>query len=122
MGPGKYCHFGLAEGLGWVMKHLSEVPMLLLINVNIDGLPLTKSTSDQFWPVLCQVINCGKSQPFLIGVYYGKTKALCANTFLEPTVSDINTVLNEGISMEGHRVAVKLAAIVCDAPAKAYVL
>lgn len=72
--------------------------------------------------VLCKVVNSGKSEPFRIGVNYGKTKTLCANTFLEPTVSDINTVLNEGISMEGHRVSVKRAAVVCDAPTKAYVL
>ncbi|EEC16920.1 hypothetical protein IscW_ISCW024764, partial [Ixodes scapularis] len=103
-------------------EHLGEVPVLLVTNVNIDGLPITTSTSDQFWPVLCQVMNCGESEPCSIEVYYGKTKARYANTFLEPTVSDMNTVLNEGISVEGYRVSIKLAAIVCDAPAEAYVL
>ncbi|CAN7984520.1 unnamed protein product, partial [Ixodes hexagonus] len=122
MGAGKYCHFGLAVGLQHALTHLDETPDHLLININIDGLPLSKSTKDQFWPVLCQVINCGPSAPFPIGVYYGKAKLVCVNTFLQPFVADTNQVLSEGVLLKGKLVPVKLAAIVCDAPARAYIL
>lgn len=40
MGAGKYCHFGLAAGLQHSLAHLHETPDHILININVDGLPL----------------------------------------------------------------------------------
>ncbi|CAN7949918.1 unnamed protein product, partial [Ixodes hexagonus] len=122
MGAGKYCHFGLEAGLQDTLKHARDIPDIITINVNIDGLPLTKSTRDQFWPILCQVKNCGKCDVFPIGVYYGKSKAVCSEAFLRPAVLDINQVLSEGVVLRGKHVRVELAGLVCDAPAKSYVL
>ncbi|CAN7944463.1 unnamed protein product, partial [Ixodes pacificus] len=121
-GAGKYCHFGLKEGLEDTLKHLHVVPDSIGININIDGLPLTKSTRDQFWPILCQVTNCGECDVFPIGVYYGKSKAVCSEAFLRPAVLDINDVLRVGVVLKGRHIRVKLAAVICDAPAKSYVL
>ncbi|CAN7943221.1 unnamed protein product [Ixodes pacificus] len=122
MGAGKYCHFGLKEGLEDTLKRARSVPDVITINVNIDGLPLTKSTRDQFWPVLCHVTNCGKCDPFPIGVYYGKSKAVCAEEFLRPAVSDIIEALSDGLIFKGRHLRIELSALICDAPAKSYVL
>ncbi|KAM7307871.1 hypothetical protein ISCGN_011507, partial [Ixodes scapularis] len=122
MGAGKYCHFGVKEGLDDTLKRARFVPDVIKINVNIDGLPLTKSTRDQFWPVLCHVTNCGKCDPFPIGVYYGKSKAVCAEEFLRPAVSDIIEALSDGLIFKGRHLRIELSALICDAPAKSYVL
>ncbi|CAN7951930.1 unnamed protein product, partial [Ixodes pacificus] len=122
MGAGKYCHFGLKEGLEDTLKRARSVPDVITINVNIDGLPLTKSTRDQFWPVLCHVTNCGKCDPFPIGVYYGKSKAVCAEEFLRPAVSDIIEALSDGLIFKGRHLRIELSALIGDAPAKSYVL
>ncbi|CAN7937837.1 unnamed protein product [Ixodes hexagonus] len=123
MGAGKYCPFGLKEGLEDTLKRARSVPDdFIAININIDGLPLTKSTRDQFWPILCHVTNCGKCDPFPIGVYYGKSKAVCAREFLRSAVSDINETLSEGLIFQGRQLRIKLSALIFDAPAKSYVL
>ncbi|CAN8028629.1 unnamed protein product [Ixodes persulcatus] len=122
MCTGKYCHFGFMEGLRLSLKNVSRIPDTLEFIVNVDGLPLTKSTTDQFWPILCCVRNCGKLDPFPVGVFYGQCKALDANIFLEPFVAELKEALEQGVLIEGKVVNVELSAIVCDAPAKSYIL
>ncbi|KAF0741272.1 Uncharacterized protein FWK35_00022220 [Aphis craccivora] len=45
--PGMYYHFGLSTGiLRFASSKLSEIQVF----VSVDGLPLTKNTSCQYWP------------------------------------------------------------------------
>ncbi|EEC07483.1 hypothetical protein IscW_ISCW024358 [Ixodes scapularis] len=114
------CHFGFVEGLRYFLKNVSRVQNTLEFIVNVNGLPLTKSTTDQFWPNLCCLRNCGKLDPFPVGVFYGQCKALDANIFLEPFVAELKEALEQGALIEGKVVNVEISAIVCDAPAKSY--
>ncbi|XP_075534449.1 uncharacterized protein LOC142568328 isoform X1 [Dermacentor variabilis] len=122
MGSGQYCHFGLTEGLQEALKNVLPVPDPLILHVNVDGLPLTKSTRDQFWPILCRAANCESSKPFPIGIYYGQSKALQPNTFLQQFVFDLKIALHHGVTVGSQLIHVELGAIICDAPAKAYIL
>lgn len=46
--PGEYCHVGLLKGVEFIVKHMSTVPeSVIKISVNIDGLPLSKSSPKQ---------------------------------------------------------------------------
>lgn len=99
MGSGKYFHFWLSEGLQCSIRHLKNLRNVIVIDITFDGLPLTQCTTDQFYPVLCKTMNCGASEPFPIGVYYGKGKAFCYIAFLEPSVIDLKKVLSEGIQI-----------------------
>ena len=47
---------------------------LLHIIMNIDGLPLFKSTKAQFWPILCTVSNLVPREVVVVGIFYGKKK------------------------------------------------
>ncbi|XP_064468847.1 uncharacterized protein LOC135383219 [Ornithodoros turicata] len=120
IGGGKYCHFGVASGLQHVLKN-SETPHIISVAINIDGLPLTKSTKAQLWPILCHIINC-KSAPFPVGLFFGHSKPHDSNEYLRPFVDDMNSVLASGVQIHGVQVPVKLAAFICDAPARAYIL
>ncbi|CAN7995161.1 unnamed protein product, partial [Ixodes pacificus] len=88
MDSSHYCHLGLSEGLRAALQPVRNIPDPIILHVNVDGLPLTKSTRDQFWPILCQAANCEGSDPFPVGVYHGQCKALQSNVFLRPFVSD----------------------------------
>ncbi|CAN7976054.1 unnamed protein product [Ixodes persulcatus] len=122
LGGGHYCHFGLAAGLVDTLQALKTFPECLYLQINIDGLPLTKSTRDQFWPILCRVANCGNGCPFPVGVFCGQSKPEDPNLFMQAFVRDMVSLLETGILINGSRVAVRLTQIICDAPAKAYVL
>lgn len=121
MGSGQYCHFGLSESIEAALRNVA-VPDTVMLHVNVDGLPLTKSTRDQFWPILCRAANCEGSKPFPIGIYYGQCKALDHNAFLQQFVSDLKVALQQGITIGNKVIRVELAAIICDAPAKSYIL
>lgn len=43
----------------------------IIIDVNMDGLPITKSTRLKFWPVLGRLVHTD-NDPFLIGLYVGE--------------------------------------------------
>ncbi|CAN7998164.1 unnamed protein product, partial [Ixodes hexagonus] len=122
IGGGQYRHFGLAPELEHNLRNVEHLPSVLHLNINIDGLPLRKSTKEQFWPILCQVTNCGSGTPFPVGVFYGLSKALEANEFLRPLVDDSNASLDSGVTIRNPTHQVKLMAFVCDAPARAYIL
>nr|XP_054920566.1 uncharacterized protein LOC126517391 [Dermacentor andersoni]XP_054920567.1 uncharacterized protein LOC126517391 [Dermacentor andersoni]XP_054920568.1 uncharacterized protein LOC126517391 [Dermacentor andersoni] len=116
MGSGQYCHFGLTEGLQEALKNVLPVPNPLILHANVDGL------RDQFWPILCRAANCESSKPFPIGIYYGQSKALQPNTFLQQFVFDLKIALHHGVTVGSQLIRVELGAIICDAPAKAYIL
>jgi len=75
---GNYCHFGVANGIqntfqqGYFNDNYESKEISL--QVNIDGLPLFKSTNYQLWPILGMVMNLSVKQPFTIGVYGGNHK------------------------------------------------
>lgn len=61
MPPGKFQHFDVAAALLKVLEAMvaagKEIPNVLYILVNIDGIPLSKSSSSDFWPILFKVLG-----------------------------------------------------------------
>lgn len=119
---GKYCHFGLKGGLERYLHCSVELPDSVLLSFNIDGLLLSKSSKDQFWPIMAQAKDRGNNVPSLVGVFYGKCKPLEANGFLKAFVDKLQELLQQSVPVRDKMVTVRLGAIVCDAPAKAFIL
>ncbi|XP_076342244.1 uncharacterized protein LOC143242660 [Tachypleus tridentatus] len=69
---GLYHHFGISKGINQ-MLYPESIPGVkkLLLQINIDGLPLFKSSKLQFWPILGMLDHKGLKQPFLIGLFRG---------------------------------------------------
>lgn len=44
------------------------------LQINIDGLPIFKSTQHQFWSILGRFINTDQKEPFIIGIFSGTSK------------------------------------------------
>ncbi|KAB0803122.1 hypothetical protein PPYR_00092 [Photinus pyralis] len=122
---GRYAHFGVYEQLkDSIVKHYpkNQYPTEVNLLINIDGLPLSKSSAIQFWPILCAILSSEfYTTPFPIGIFEGNTKPDDVNQFLKKFVDETNTILQSGIILDHKTIVVKLHAIVCDAPAKAYV-
>lgn len=59
MPPGRYHHFGFGKGLKILLDslRLSRPPEKIEIYWNNDGLPLTKSTTKKFIPILARLVN-----------------------------------------------------------------
>lgn len=91
------------------------------ISVNIDGLPLPKSSGSQFWPILIKINELEKLRPFPIDVYHGETKPNNSNIFLLRFVEEMK-MLQNGLRLHDKIVKIRISKIFCDAPAKSFVL
>lgn len=120
MAPGNYCHFGLAAGLQHSLRNVERLPAVLSLTFNIDGLPLSKSSKTQLWPIQCMVSGCNEA-PFVVGAFAGNSKPTSSNDFLRAFVEELQTLLLHGLTINDSVVQVKLEAIICDAPARAFI-
>ncbi|KAJ8966529.1 hypothetical protein NQ317_007175 [Molorchus minor] len=92
---------------------------MLELDINIDGLPLSKSSSSQVYPILCKLkaTRCVD----MIGIYHGYEKPSDANNFLEPFVLELIDIINNNIVINGHTYTVRINSFICDAPAKSFI-
>lgn len=120
--PGYYWHNGLKTCLNKLSEEISSDKTLktLLLSINIDGLPLFKSSGASLYPILGS-IPCSQ-QIFLIGCYYGHKKPKDFNDFLKDFVDETIDLITSGYNCRGKTYNVKIHKLICDAPAKAAVL
>lgn len=115
-----FAHFGLKKGLMQAL-HGQTVPPEIILQISIDGLPLFKSSGISFWPILCRITNTANSTPFLVSLFCGKGKPPVLERFLGPFLSEMTQLMEDGLICEASHCDVRLAAVVCDAPARSFV-
>lgn len=120
--PGKYFHYGLENALIDILKtvHLNTVPEDIEININIDGLPLTKSSKSQFYPILGEIYP-RIAQPFVIGTYHGYSKPDCPNEFLKDFIEEYISLHEKGLKFNEKHFTVTIRCVICDSPAQSFV-
>lgn len=126
-GDGSYIHYGLKNMLSPLLtKYINYIDFsnTLKLGVNVDGLPLSKSSKSQLWPILISVINSDKISNIVlpIGIYHGTKKPINIETFFRPFIIDISSLLDTGMTINGIDIRFEIGHIVCDAPAKAFLL
>ena len=92
----------------------------LKLSLNIDGVPLFKSSNISAWPILCCIDNLSPEIVFPIAFVIGKSKPSNLD-FLVETIDDLNKGFSEGLQFEGIQFKISLTCIICDAPARAMV-
>ena len=116
-----FVHLGLTEGLKKKIvagdKKLAE----LILQFNIDGLPLWRSSRTQFWPIICRIINAEDGSEFMVSLHCGEGKPTSLKAFLAPFLTELKNLLENGIHHLGKQFAVKISAFCCDAPARAFI-
>lgn len=119
--PGKYCHFSLVNSLQNILQKSDRLIDSVSLQFNVDGLPISRSSSQQFWPILAHVTELPNTYPFPVGIYFGEDKPKSSNEFLKQFVDELLEV-NEVRLNDQKIVKVKIHSIVCDAPARAFIL
>ena len=121
----EYIHFSLRDKLHKCLLGYSDTVLTGLkaveISLNIDGLPIFKSTQSSVWPVLCALHVPGQRLTvFPITLTYGSSKPTSLD-FLDDAITDVKNLLEHGLEYAGTVIDVKLSCVVCDAPARAFV-
>ncbi|KAB0804230.1 hypothetical protein PPYR_01200, partial [Photinus pyralis] len=125
---GQYYHFGIVDSILYSLNShkmcLSDDMSnnVLEVDINIDGLPLSKSSNNQFWPVLGCLTMLKCNSPFVIGVYCGRQKPSTPSELLDTLISEYSSIKTNGILFQNKIYFVRFAKFICDAPAKAFVL
>jgi hypothetical protein len=120
---GDYVYIGVREGLTSVVTRSSPFlnnPEVIELTMNIDGLPLFRSSSYSLWPILCCAANLNPRCVFVIALYGGKSKPANLD-FLKEAVQELRDLLDEGFVANGKHFCCTLKMCICDAPARAMV-
>ncbi len=109
-----------------ILKQLRRYPQAAIegietleLSLNVDGLPLFKSTKSSLWPVLC-AFHLKPTHVFPVALCLGSSKPKDLH-FLDDTVDALAELLEEGLDCDGRHINIELRCIVCDAPARAMV-
>lgn len=118
---GIYHHFGLQNEICELLENLQSPPPVLMLNVGIDGLPITNNPPSQIWPILGYFSNVPTENKnvFIIGVYHGKLKPLDCNEFM---FDFVKTLIDSGLYFKSKKIKTLFQALICDAPAKSFIL
>jgi len=119
--PGSYFHFGLAKG---ILRYASSDLKLIKLAIGIDGLPISKSSGGQLWPIMAYIITDPPfhKKVFPVGIYYGFEKPKDSNEYLLEFVTEAANLINNGINLNNVHLDVSISIICCDTPAKSFIL
>ena len=113
-------YFGIEAGIVHILSsNYSAVANLTTIDliVNVDGLPLFKSTSQQFWPILGHFSNL---DVFVIALFYGNSKPSSVEEYLQDFIEEVNRLNVAGIIHEEKHYKFGVECFCCDAPARCF--
>lgn len=122
LGSGRMHYFSVKKQLTRIFMDVSKtcvLPDRLTLQVNIDGLPLFKSSGKQFWPILGKMTEFG--EVFIIHLFCGEQKPNNVDAFLSDFVVEMQDVLCNGVHISSKHVTVTLSCFICDTPARAFV-
>ncbi|EZA62825.1 hypothetical protein X777_01855, partial [Ooceraea biroi] len=92
----------------------------VIIDINIDGLPLFKFSKTKFLPIL-GYLTMTKNAPFIIVIYFGKIDPKDLNTFLGEYVNEVENLLNNGYIFNNKKYPFQIRHYICDAPARSFI-
>ncbi|KAJ8681372.1 hypothetical protein QAD02_017159 [Eretmocerus hayati] len=120
----EFVYFGIEEYLKKSVNpnlHLEE--MIIFLKFFVDGIPLFKSSSIEFWPILGQVFceSHDVYKPFNIATWCGEGKPKSVEFFFSKFIKELNHLFKNGIEIEGKKFSVKCKCFICDRPARSFV-
>ncbi|KYN21133.1 hypothetical protein ALC57_06525, partial [Trachymyrmex cornetzi] len=123
---GLYYYFGIESSLNTLVTkqrikiHANQD---IDLTVNIDGLPISKSTNSAFWPILCSLksLSTLKRKVFLVALFHGHGKPN-PHEFLSDFIDECTQLSCNGITIDSIRYNFKVSMLICDTPAKSLVL
>ncbi|XP_024878933.1 uncharacterized protein LOC112459164 isoform X2 [Temnothorax curvispinosus] len=91
----------------------------IIIDINMDGLPLHKSSPIRFWPILGRLVRT-KNEPFIIALFKGRIDP-SVKDFLKPFVKEVAHLLQNGYTNNDIAYKFSIRHYILDAPARAKV-
>lgn len=125
---GSYIHLGLKNMLLPILSknnaHIYINSHIIKIGINIDGLPISKSSKSQLWPILISILNFKELKKNIIpvGIFHGFQKPQSIEEFMNPFIIDLLEMVENGLTVNEILFNIQISNISCDSPAKAFLL
>ena len=119
--PGNLHHFGLQNCIYRALRYANLNAGELYLQFNVDGLPISRSSTLSFWPILARV-TCRNfvSRVLFVGLYCGDKKPDSISTFLNQFLVELRQLLLSGIIVGEREFVLHLHSFVYDAPARQF--
>lgn len=91
------------------------------LNFYINGLPLSKDTRKQFWPMLMTIHELPEVPVLMVGNFLGDSKPKSVEQYLRPLVTELNVLMANGVFVNDKLIDVRVGAIIAEAPARAFI-
>ncbi|KAG4076430.1 hypothetical protein HA402_005873 [Bradysia odoriphaga] len=124
--PGHYIHIGLEDGIRYVIRrHKVDISTLHLIHIDYDadGVKISESTPNTFWPIWAKISRPYIGKPFLVGNYHstvGEPKD--ANSYILDFVKDLKMLVENGIEVDNKKIEVRAGRFLGDTPGRCLIL
>lgn len=92
-----------------------NIPIEIVLSV--DGLPISRSSGGQVWPILGSIYNFTE-----VFIMVNQKKPDDSNIFMEDFVVKAKNLVENGLTFNNHHYRCLLKMLCADAPAKAFVL
>lgn len=123
-GDGSQCEFayiGVKQGLISCINISAHETGIIELQINCDGLSLSKSSSRHIWPILCKVhSDLIFYEPFVVALYFGHSKPKTANNYLKKFILEMNELFENGLNIDDKRFIISIKCFICDTPARAF--
>jgi len=118
---GEFIYFGIAAGLQRCVNKEVHLRDILDLQINCDGLPLYKSSTKQFWPILCKIHNSPDVyKPFPVAIFCGNEKPNNLNNYFNDFIKEMNKLTREGVIIKERIFKVRIMCFVCDRPVRSF--
>lgn len=118
---GEMVYFGLKKGLMKQIKTgLNDDNSIISLKFNVDGIPVFRNSSLEFWPILVHSTMSFRNYPFVVGIFCGVGKPTPIEEFLNRFIDECLDVASKGIQYFEKTYNVTFSFFACDAPARAY--
>ncbi|EFN75253.1 hypothetical protein EAI_00046, partial [Harpegnathos saltator] len=88
---GHFFHYSLEKAIieQFISIKTTIESEVIMMDLNIDGLPISKSSKGQLWPILAKIYG-DVFTPFVISAYYGYSKPPSVDILLKPFCQEYN--------------------------------
>lgn len=118
---GSYIHIGIKRCIEqFLQKKQTPISNEILIDLNIDGVPVAIKSIFSLWPILVSIADT--TDVYVVGVFYAKGKPTNINSYMKQFVDEFLFLQNNGCEIDDKRYCIAIRCIICDAPARAFLL
>ncbi|KAK3918596.1 Halomucin [Frankliniella fusca] len=119
---GRFWYKGIMANLRTrvTLEYLQKYNNEIIIDVNMDGIPLHSSNSTHFFPIL----GClqGEIEPFIIAIWHGfSSKPNDVTLFLRDYIEEARILLRDGCALFGNNYNFRIRNYILDRDARSFV-